>query len=428
MSAVAYPFPADLPLSERFEVTIDGQPQFVHDCPVGSLCAFVIDGPVEVFVRPLEPAETLSVRPRSRDKVATPYDDGFRLDLDRPDRLFLDLGDGRLPLFLFADAPENRPDPADPKVRYFAAGQVHEAGRIELGEGETLYIEGGAVVRGSVYAHGDGISVRGPGLIDGRQYAHHETRLLVFDGCRDLRVEDVATVGTPSWNLVLGACERATVERVKLIGWVVCSDGIDVVGSRDVVVRDCFLRNNDDCVAIKAIDYDRASNRTDWRRDVERVLVEGCTMYNDRAGNVMEIGYETQTASIRNVTFRNLDVLAGHGEGGVFTIHNGDRATVADVLYEDIRVEHFYDKLIDFRIMSSRYSKDSERGRIENVTLRNITTVEDRYNTVSLIGGHDENHRVEGITIENFVMGSRLVSSPDDLPLYTKHASATTIR
>jgi hypothetical protein len=44
-------------------------------------------------------------------------------------------------------------------------------------------------------------------------------------------------------------------------------------------------------------------------------------------------------------------VIAAHGEGGVFTIHNGDRACISRVLYEDIRVEHFYDKLVDFRIM-----------------------------------------------------------------------------
>jgi polygalacturonase len=29
---------------------------------------------------------------------------------------------------------------------------------------------------------------------------------------------------------------------------VIGSDGIDIVGSRDVLVEGCFLRNNDDCV------------------------------------------------------------------------------------------------------------------------------------------------------------------------------------
>jgi hypothetical protein len=215
------------------------------------------------------------------------------------------------------------------------------------------------------------------------------------------------------------------VDNVKLIGWVVCSDGIDIVGCRDMLVQNCFLRNNDDCVAIKAVTYDMRSEKgikLDWRRDVENVLVEKCVMYNDRAGNVMEIGFETQTDSMRNITFRDIDVLAGHGEGGVFTIHNGDRTTISDVLYEDIRVEHFYDKLVDFRIMHSRYSKDAERGQVRNVTLRNIQAIADKYNVISLIGGYDAEHTVENIRFENFVIGETKVLCPDDLNLYSKHS------
>jgi hypothetical protein len=48
--------------------------------------------------------------------------------------------------------------------------------------------------------------------------------------------------------------------------------------------------------------------------------------------------------SIKNIRFKNIDVLCCHGHGGVFTIHNGDRAVIEDILYEDIRVEHYFDK------------------------------------------------------------------------------------
>jgi len=79
-------------------------------------------------------------------------------------------------------------------------------------------------------------------------------------------------------------------------------------------------------------------------------------------GQAMEIGHELRTASVRDIRFRDCDVLAVHGHGGVFGIHNADRATVSDVLYENIRVEHHYEKLVDFRIVKSRWSKDDQRG------------------------------------------------------------------
>ncbi|CAN5693899.1 hypothetical protein BH11ARM2_BH11ARM2_18930 [soil metagenome] len=428
--SVVYPFPAGLAPSDLFEVEADGKPVFVHDCPLGGVATFEAGGPTTVRVRPLRGGSEPTVRPLSRGIVATALEGWLEIGIDGPEKLFLEFGSGVLPLHLFANPPENdRPDPSDPKVRYFAGGRVHETGSIRLGDGETLYLEGGAVVRGTVYAQGEGIRVAGPGLLDGDGLAYRSVQMLVFDGCRDLRVEGLTVVGTPSWMLVLGACERAVVENVKLIGWVVCSDGIDVVGSRDVVVRNCFLRNNDDCVAIKAVDYRKGEDhRTDWRQDVERVLVEGCTLQNDRAGNAMEIGFETQTESIRDITFRDIDVIAAHGEGGVFTIHNGDRATVLNVLYENIRVEHFYDKLIDFRILHSAYSRDIERGHIRDVTLRNVSTVTDRYHTVSLIGGYYAGHDIQGVTIENLTMGGRRVGSFDEIGGYVKHAEGVVVR
>lgn len=65
----------------------------------------------------------------------------------------------------------------------------------------------------------------------------------------------------------------------------------------------------------------------------------------------------------KNVTFRNCDLIHVEGPEGTFTIHNGDRAVVKNVLYEDIRVENSQGWLIDFKILFSQYSKDKERGK-----------------------------------------------------------------
>lgn len=74
------------------------------------------------------------------------------------------------PFSSFANGPEkNRPAESDPKVRYFQGSQVHEAGEIVLREGETLYMESGAVVHGPVRAlDGSRVSIRGPGILDCR--------------------------------------------------------------------------------------------------------------------------------------------------------------------------------------------------------------------------------------------------------------------
>lgn len=426
-----YPHPAGAKPSPDYVIEVDGQRVWTGGFAAGVHAAFGLEGEAEVAIRPFKPlAKVPIVRPLRLGIVPELDAAGtLRFTLTRPAQLYLEM-EGAPDLMLFANPIErDKPAPDDPNVRYFAAGRVHDVGPIRLESGQTLYIEGGALVKGHVIASGaERVRIAGPGILDGRHYQKGEHRLLVFDGCRDVQVEGLCTIGTPSWNLVFGACEDVRVSGVKLIGWVVSSDGIDIVGSKRVRVSDSFFRNNDDCVAIKALDLRGGNIQHNWGQDTQDVLVERCVMYNDRAGNVMEIGYETRAERISDITFRDIDVIGAHGEGGVFTIHNGDRARVENVRYEDIRVEHFYDKLIDFRIMPSRYSKDASRGHISGVHLKGIRTIEDRFNCVSLIGGFGPENVVRDVVIEDFQIGDRRILDADGLHLFLKHAEGVEFR
>ena len=229
--------------------------------------------------------------------------------------------------------------------------------------------------------------------------------------------------------LVLGKCEGVRVSNLKEIGEVVSSDGIDVCGSRDVLIEGCFLHNNDDCVVIKACaNYD---NQTDWRADVENVEVRKCVFMNAGAGNTMEIGFELRTEQIRNIRFHDIDVLWKHGIGAIFSINNTDRATVSGVVFENIRVEHYYDKLVSIRISESRYSKDTERGRVRDILFKNIDVAKSPFNdgySHSLIGGFDEEHNVERVVFENFTHGGIKATRARHIDLFTRHANGIEFR
>lgn len=170
-------------------------------------------------------------------------------------------------------------------------------------------------------------------------------------------------------------------------------------------------------------------NGVDWRGNVENVTARGCVLWNAEAGNALEIGHELQAGHIRAIRFEDIDIICVHGHGAPFSIHNGDRATVEDVVYENIRVEHHFDKLIDFRIIRSRYNLDEQRGQVRSITLRNIDVIESIYNpgyTISIIGGWDANHTIEGVRFENFRLGGRHITTPEGLPLYTCHCKDIT--
>jgi hypothetical protein len=170
--------------------------------------------------------------------------------------------------------------------------------------------------------------------------------------------------------------------------------------------------------------------------------------WNAAWGNGIEIGFELHSDFVRNITFKNIDII--HVESGaVISIHNSDRGTVTDVLYEDIRVEDAYQKLFDLGIFRSKYCTDGSndpdeinalqypgvwdgallvpddkreyhaqfRGHIKNITFRNIQIVDGLF-PFSVFVGYDSNHLVENITIENLTVHGKRIKSIDDARIF----------
>jgi len=400
-----------------------------------AICALdAQDFPVQVEICVLRsgpPAEP-TLRPISKNLKATTVGEAVRFTLQRPEKLSIDFGSGSKALYLFAQPPESAPPlPGAKDVLAIPPGQITECPLITLEDHQTLYLPGGSVLKGRIHIKGkQGVRICGHGIFDGSFYskaAGEAVPSIILERCPDLLVEDITMVRPQSWMLVLAACAGATVRNLKQIGEVMSSDGIDVLGSREVLIEDCFLHNNDDCVVIKAFELGSknvAATHVDAREDVSDILVRHCTFANWTCGNAMEIGHELSVDFVRGVIFRDIDVLHVHGTGAVFSIHNNDRASISDILFEDIRIEHCYDKFIDFRISSSRYSTDIERGRIKGVTLRNIFWTRSAYSlgyTISLIGGWDSGHAISDVVLENIVINGRSVVHIDELEINTRH-------
>ena len=285
----------------------------------------------------------------------------IRFEAPVPSKLSVEFEDSELcPLFLFLYTAEKTECEGD-KVRRFAAG-VHELERLELHSGETLYLEEGAVLRASLFAFdGEDIMVCGRGIIDASCLATSYRRMVDFRRLKNVTVRDVTLTGSFSWCLVLTACENVTVDGVNIMTWRCTGDGIDLVGSNNVLVQNCFIRSNDDCVAIKAVDYFDPCGM----QNVHDVTVRSCVMWNAHFGNGIEIGFETRCDEIYNVVFEDLDIIhcehEGWQSGGTLTIHNGDRAWIHDVIYRDI--EEQMKRVLGTKVSIRRKNKNA--GKIE---------------------------------------------------------------
>ncbi|MBD3242614.1 MAG: hypothetical protein GF331_18635 [Chitinivibrionales bacterium] len=411
--------------SADVELRIDGTLTPIYRASCADFAKFTLDKESDIVLTFPEEPESATVRPVSKGIDAAVNGREVRLRLAPATCVQVDIGTGR-ELFLFAVSPDiATPDASGPKVRRLAAGSVHELGQVELASGDTLVIEPGAVLRGSIHAaDAHDITVCGGGIVDGSYWRERGERRrgMLFERCTNVTVEGITVINPTGWTHAHYGCEDVTIRHIQEISEGNGSDGIDILSCRRARVGDCFLRNGDDCLVVKAMP-ERVGEGSDGA--VEDVLFERCTMLNVGAGSAMEIGHELKTDEVRNITFRDCDVLGVHGHGSVFGIHNAGNATVRDVLFDDIRVEHFFTYLISFRIIESRYSRIPERGRIRNVHLKNIAVTAGRMNqgySASLIGGYDAEHTIEGVTIENLRIDGRRIGSADELDLYCRNA------
>ena len=345
-------YAAEVPRSSHYRCWLDGVEHTVIDSLKGQIVRAAGEPKVEVEIESLEPIDSLVVRPLQRGIKAAMTGKRIRFTLDRHDNISIEINDHLdAPLFIFWDPPVETPE-NDGKTIIFKAGQIHEVGKMILGSGDRVFLEGGAVVRAWLLIE-NAVDVRvwGPGVLDQSKRDFRENTIYVRKS-REVLLEDVLLLDTFSWSLHLSFSEDVRINRVRIIGWRPNCDGIDVLSSSHVAIRDCFFRNADDCVAIKSGKWDM-----DETGVMEDITVERCVFWNDLPGNAMEIGFELDNRLVQSVHFRDCDII--HVLlGAAFSIHNGGTARIEDVSFEDIRIEDLRDEFADLYVGLSIYSLD----------------------------------------------------------------------
>ncbi len=430
---VTYTYPRSIPASSEIKMTANNQPVTVYNTTAGSFAAFSCQGEVTIDIKLSKQYKKIYLSPEKTGFEIPVNGTSISFKIPGP-KLFAVMADGMPLLYVYANPIDNKaPNPSAKNVKYFRAGQIYEVGQLRLNSNETLYIEGGAVVKGCIIStSAENVRIAGNGVLDGSYYnSNDDHRTILFEGCKKSIIEDIIIIEPTSWMIVLGASENIVVRNVKELGFVSTTDGVDVVGSKHIRIENCFFRNGDDCIVVKAMDmrrYDKTIS-LDFSKDVEDVEATGCILWS-YGGYVFEIGHEITTDSINNIRYTDCDVIV-HSYGGIFGIHNTDRATISNVLYENIRVEHYYNKLIELKIIKSRYYKDEIRGQGNNIVFRNIEVKVSQFNpgyTISCIGGYDAEHMIQNVVFDNFRMNGVKVLNTDQLDLYVKQALGITFK
>jgi len=166
----------------------------------------------------------------------------------------------------------------------------------------------------------ENIAITGPGQIDGGGLAFYDTaktngrffekpptprpRMVMFHGCRNVRLEDAAFVDSPMWAFWLMKCRDVAIRGIRIRGdqRMINNDGIDIDSCRDVTVSDCEIKTSDDCIALRSI-----SQVYETPAPCENITVTNCEL--DSWCNGIRVGCPSDD-TIRDCTLKDLRITS----------------------------------------------------------------------------------------------------------------------
>ena len=178
-----------------------------------------------------------------------------------------------------------------------------------------------------------------------------------FYKCEGIVIRDITLRDPGCWNQQYDKCRDILVERVHVDAksyWN--NDGIDIVDSSDVIIRDCFFDAADDVYCFKSHSNDGVS---------ENILVENCV--GRSSANGIKFGTYTR-GKFKNFKFKNIKIYDTYRSA--ITIATVDGATIEDVEIDGIESIHTGNPI--FLRTGTRHTRDDQKAYLKNIVIKNM--------------------------------------------------------
>lgn len=326
-------------------------------------------------------------------------------------------------------------------------------GTIRLKSNINLYLEAGAVLKGSasvadypsigmsteqrnnsliVSINADNISISGRGTIDGNgrsyiQQANHadfdfdrklvrqKEKYMVFSGlapdgpyamkdrpgvlillinCTNVSLKDFSIVDAPNWCLHLGGCRYTNIQSLTILNslYIPNADGIDASNCQFLTISNCNIIAGDDGIAISPCADGYCSKPS------ENYTVSNCNIVSRSAG--IRVGYGVN--DIRNFVFQNITIRSNRGIG-LFVRQNQH---IENVLFSNIVIQTaFMDGVWwgngdPIHISAVPQTTDTTIGQIRNIRFSNMRIEsENGIDIYSISRGHIRDIVFDGISL-----------------------------
>lgn len=269
-----------------------------------------------------EPFEHFELRPLAKSICCERKANTIILPINEPGQFTVEIDGYHYALHVFVNEKSIAPKEC---TLYFEKG-VHDVGLLWLESDQTIYLEDGAILHGVIYGKDvNNIKICGRGALDSgccrrgnddheggqeikeilREKGFDSDNLkyvgnLVLQNCKNVSIEGIILVDSPLWSVIIrDNCEDIVMDNIKLVGqWRYNADGVDICTSKNVTLKNSFIRSFDDCVVV------RGAYLPGEEGNVENILVENCICWCD--WNIsLEVWCGPKKTLIKNVVFKN---------------------------------------------------------------------------------------------------------------------------
>jgi hypothetical protein len=99
--------------------------------------------------------------------------------------------------------------------------------------------------------------------------------MIYMRDCQNIRVNDITLRDSAYWTLHLARCSGVMIRGININTWTnFNNDGIDVDSCQNVIISDCNLNTEDDCISLKA----------SWPSPLKNVVITNCLMKSTCGG------------------------------------------------------------------------------------------------------------------------------------------------
>jgi len=226
-----------------------------------------------------------------------------------------------------------------------------------------------ALCRSLIYAcNADDLTIDGEGSIDGRckevnmpgdvrkpdTESMRPSLIRVFRS-RNITIRNVCLRNPCMWTQIYSECDNLLIDGITVDAPPDCwnLDGMDICDSRNVVVRNCNVRSEDDSICLKSMSA----------RGLQNVLVENNRIHSYRA-NAIKLGSSTK-GPVSGVVIRGNKI--SYAKYGGIVLASVDGSAVRDIRVEDLEMQNVGQPIF------IRLGNRGTLGSIDGVSIERLT-------------------------------------------------------